>query len=135
MNSEFARLAALARTAVDAVNGEAATLKPTDQAKGPHGVRVASATRPETDIVVAFYHDTEFAARKRAMPTINQAGDRMLNRSPEIFGSTGYVGDIAIGDKLLRNPTAETPGPCYEVVTRDLDGIGNTILGLAIVKA
>lgn len=134
MTSEFARLAALARTAVDAVHGEAATLKPVDHAKGPHGARAASTTRPEVGIVVAFYHDIEFAARKRAMPAIGQAGERMLNRSPEIFGSTSFSGEIAVGDKILRNPAAATPGPGYEVVSRDPDEIGNVILGLAVVK-
>jgi hypothetical protein len=129
MQSEFARLAALARTAVDAVFGEAATLKPRDRAKGPHGGAVASATRPEAAISIAFYQDTELAARRRAMPIIGQA-ERMVSRSPEIFGSTGFAGDIAVGDHVLRIATVEL----FEVVTRDPDGIGNIILGLALIK-
>lgn len=131
MTSEFARLAMLARAAVDAVHGEAATLKPTDRAKGPHGGRSASTTRAEASIVVAFYQDTEMAARRRAMPLLGQAsGDRMLSRSPEIFGSTGFAGEIAIGDRLLRISTAEL----FEVVTRDPDGVGSVILGLAHIN-
>lgn len=132
--TDFADLAALARVAIDAVHGEVALLKPTDRAKGPHGARTASAIRDETDITVAFYQDTELSARRRAQPTIGQTAERMLNRSPEIFGSTAYAGEIGIGDRLLRNPEAPTPGPLYEIVTRDPDGIGNTILGLAEIR-
>lgn len=132
--TSFADLAALARTAVDAVHGEVALLKPIERAKGPHGARSASTTRDAIDITVAFYQDTELAARRRAQPVIGQTGDRMINRSPEIFGSTAYAGEIAIGDHLLRNPDATATGPLYEIVTRDPDGIGNTILGLAEIK-
>ncbi|GLS29953.1 hypothetical protein SAMN04488498_104342 [Mesorhizobium albiziae] len=131
MTSEFAHLAMLARHAVDAVHGEAATLKPQDRAKGPHGAGAPSATRAEQPIVVAFFQDTEFAARRRAWPTIGQAGDRMLNRSPEIYGSTSFAGEIAIGDRILRDPDGSRK--LFEVVSRDPDGIGNAILGLASI--
>jgi hypothetical protein len=128
--SEFAFLADLARTAVDAVHGEDATLKPMDRARGPHGAAAPSASRHPAPLVVAFYQDTEFAARRRAQPLISQSGERLLNRSPEIFGSTGYAGDIAVGDKILRDDT----GDLFEVVTIDPDGIGNRILGLVHIK-
>ncbi len=130
MTSDFADLAMLARATVDAVHGEAAMLKPTDRAKGPHGARTASATRAEVSITVAFFQDTEMVARRRAMPPVGQGGERMLNRSPEIFGSTAHPGDVAVGDRLLRTAT----GDVFEVITIDPDGIGNRILGLAHIK-
>lgn len=131
MQSEFARLAGLARAAVDTVFGEAAILKPRDRAKGPHGGSVASVDRTEATISVAFYQDTELAARRRAMPLVGQSnGAHTINRSPEIYGSTAFSGDIAIGDHIVRSAS----GDHFEVVTRDLDGIGNAILGLAHIK-
>lgn len=126
----FAELAALARTAIDAVHGEAATLKPTDRAKGPHGQRGASASRPETGLVACYFQDTEAAARLRAQPMLAMTGERLLHHSPEIFCSTGFAGEIAAGDRLLRVAT----GDLHEIVTIDADGIGNRILGLAAVK-
>lgn len=130
MTSDFADLAMLARSAVDAVHGEAAILKPTDRAKGPHGVRTASAARPEVPITVAFFQDTELLARRRAMPLIGQGSERLLNRSPEVFGSTAHAGDIAVGDRLLRLAN----GDVFEIVAIDPDGIGNRILGLSHIK-
>lgn len=132
MQSDFADLAMFSRAVVDAVHGETARLRPADRAKGPHGKLTASADRPETDIVVAFFQDTEFAARSRAQPTFGQAGDRMANRSPEIYGSTGFAGDIAVGDRLTRGPGGADTN--YEIVAIDPDGIGNRILGLARIK-
>lgn len=77
--------------------------------------------------MVAFFHDTEREARLRAQPMLGQSGDRMVNRSPEILGSTAYRGDMQPNDRLLRQDT----GVLFEIVTLDRDGIGNTILGLA----
>lgn len=132
--TDFSDLAALARSAVDAVHGEVALLMPVDRAKGPHGARAASSDRAEASITAAFFQDTELAARRRAQPLIGQSGDRMMSRSPEIFCSTAHVVAIAIGDHLLRNPDSASAGPLYEIITRDPDGIGNTILGLAEIK-
>lgn len=132
MTSNFAALAAMSRRTVDAVHGEAAILKPTDRGKGPHGARTASVTRAETEITVAFFQDTELQARRRAQPLIGQTGDRMMNRSPEIFGSVAPDVEIATGDKIVRDPTG---APKYfEVISRDPDGIGNFILGLVEIK-
>lgn len=127
--SEFARLAALARHAVDAVHGEAATLQPMERAKGPHGA--ASPSGPAVPITVAFFHDTDLAARQRARPLIKDDGARLLNRTPEIFGSTAFTGDIGEGYQIRRHKTDEL----FQVVTRDPDGIGNVILGLVSIKA
>ncbi len=130
MTSSFASLAGIARHAVDAVHGEAATLKPQDRAKGPHGAKSASAARPVATITVAFFHDVDRAARNRAQPQIGQTGDRLMNRSPEIFGSTAYDGDIAVGDHLLR----DGDGQLFEIVWNDADGTGGRILGFAAIK-
>lgn len=128
--TNFADLASVARLAIDAVHGEAAVLKPTERAKGPHGRRTPSTTDPEATISVAYFQDTELAARRRAQPMIGQTGERMVNRSPEIFGSTGYAGAIAVGWKLLR----EASGDLHEIISIDPDGVGNRILGLAAIK-
>lgn len=130
MTSEIARLAELTRSTLDAVHGEAATLKPMDRAKGPHGVRVPSQDRSEATITAIFYRDVERAARNRAQPTIGQTRDRMINRSPEIYCSTGHAGDIAIGDRLLRRGTDEL----FEIVERDRDGLGDVVLALAEIR-
>ena len=130
MASDFASLVGLARDAVDAVFGEDARLKPMDRAKGPHGSRPASTSRSEQTIVVAFFTNIEFEASRRAQPTIGQTGERMLNRSPDLIGSTGFAGEIAVEDRLRR----ETTGELFEVLWRDRDGFGNTIVGLAAIK-
>lgn len=130
MSSDFAFLAMLARGPIDAVLGEAATLHPTERAKGPHGARTPSSTRPAAPIVAVFFQDTEFAARQRARPLIGQTSDRMLNRSPDVLCSTAFAGDIAVSDKLLRDGTGEM----FEIVTIDPDGVGDRILGLSHVK-
>lgn len=127
--SEFARLAALARHAVDAVHGEAATLQPMERAKGPHGSSTPSGLA--LPMTMAFFHDTDLAARHRARPLIKDDGAKLLNRSPEIYGSTAFAGEIGIGDMVARIATGEV----FEVTTRDRDGIGNIILGLASIKA
>ncbi|MEO3997186.1 hypothetical protein [Mesorhizobium sp. CAU 1732] len=130
--TDFARLASLARLTVDAVHGGAVRLQPKERGKGPHGAVVNSTTRQAAIITVAFFSDTDFAARKRAMPTIGQAGERMLNRSPETFASTAFAGEIATGDHIVKlDPVTQQPtGKAYEVVSRDPDDIGNVILGL-----
>lgn len=129
--TEFARLASLARLAVDAVHGEAATLLPVMRGKGPHGSVLPSTERPEASLVAAFFQDTEREAKRRAQPMIGQTGDRMLHRSPEIFASTAYTGDIAVGDRLRRERT----GLSYEVATIDPDGVGSRILGLYAIRS
>lgn len=127
--TDFARLAALARGTLDAVHGEAVQFQPMERGKGPHGAFLPSATRPAADIVIAEFRDTDFAARKRAMPTIGQTGERMANRSPEIFASTAYAGPIATGDRIIK-----ANGERFDIVSRDPDGIGNVILGLAHIS-
>jgi hypothetical protein len=129
--TNFADLAAIARVTLDAVHGEVARLKPQDRTRGPHGRKTQSVDRPATDITVAFYRDTELQARKRAQPMIGQTGERMLNRSPEIFGSTAFSGAIAEGDHLARPKTGEL----FEIVSKDPDDLGNFILGLSAIKA
>lgn len=132
--SLFADLAGIARDAVDAVHGEAMRFMPMDRQAGPHGRPVASTSRSGADIVVALWRDTELEARRRAQPLIGQTGQKMVNRSPELYGSTRHPG-CAIGDRLHtldRHGTAV--GPAYEIVSRDPDGIGNTILGLCAIK-
>jgi len=130
VSSDFADLVTLARASIDAVYGEAATLKPTDRAKGPHGALTPSSTRSPVSVVAAFFQDTEYAARQRARPLIGQTGERLLNRSPDILCSTAYAGDIAVGDRLVRDGT----GDVFEVISIDPDGVGNRILGLSRVK-
>ncbi|QKV20246.1 head-tail joining protein [Oricola thermophila] len=130
MSSNFARLAGLARNAVDKVLGEPAILKPFDRARGPHGRLSASDTRPEVEITAVFYQDTERAARERAQPLVSRSGDRLMNRTPEIFASVSTAAEIATGDRIVRTGTGAT----YQVETRDPDGNGNIILGLSAAK-
>lgn len=128
--TNFADLAGIARTTLDAIHGEVARLKPRDRLAGPHGASVPSIDRAEADIAACFWHETELEARRRAQPMVGMTGQRMASRSPEIFASTSHAGPFAVGDHLARPET----GDLYEIVSRDPDGIGNTILGLAAIK-
>jgi hypothetical protein len=128
--TNFADLAGIARTTLAAIHGEVARLKPRDRLAGPHGASIPSTDRAEADVVACFWRDTEFEARRRAQPLVGQTGQRMASRSAEIFASTGHAGPFAVGDHLARPVTGEL----FEIVSRDPDGIGNTILGLAAIK-
>lgn len=128
--TNFADLAGIVRSTLDAVHGEVARLKPRDRMAGPHGANVPSLDRAETDIDACFWRDTEFEARRRAQPMIGMTGQRMASRSPEIYASTGHAGPFAVGDHLARPATGEL----FEIVSRDPDDVGNTILGLAAIK-
>lgn len=130
MTSTFASLVGAARSAIDAVFGEAASLLPMDRARGPHGARAASASRPVAAIMVAFFHDTDRAAKMRAQPVLGQSGDRLLNRSPEILGSVSANVQANVGDHVHR--TAD--GVTYEIIAKDPDGVGNIILALCVVR-
>lgn len=130
MNSEFARLAGIARQAVDSVHGETVTHQPMLRSEGPHGGIAPDPERSIANITAAFFQDTDRAARMRAQPLIGQTGDRMLNRSPEIFASVAPAVDVAARDRILR----QSNGQMYEVETLDPDGIGNVILGLIAIK-
>lgn len=130
MASVFDGLVEFARSAIDATFGEAVTLKPMTVSKGPHGRSSPSSERAETMISIAFFHDTERAARMRAQPSVaSGSGERLLNREPEVLGSVANVPEIATGDLIVK-----ASGETFEVIARDPDGVGNVILGLVAVR-
>jgi hypothetical protein len=130
--SDFAALAAIARAAVEAVHGDAVTLKPMDAARGPHGSPRPSVERPEQTVRACFFFDTDLEIRRRARPMIGQTGAQMMNRSPDIFASLPAACGAIAGDLIVRDKDGVRQ--VFEIMTRDPDDVGDLIVGLASVK-
>lgn len=136
MASDFADLAALARSAVEAVHGEAAIILPMDRPNGPNGKRAASTERAPWPVTAVFYREAESVGRdmSNSFSSRSQSGRGGVFRAGQDTANVGRgpAGQVPVGGDLLRRDPDD--GARFEITAIDPDGLGHFTLTISAAK-
>lgn len=133
MSTLFASLAGLARSTVETVHGEAATILPMDREAGPNGRRGPSLSRLAYAVIAVEYREAESVQRDMA------ASGMRLGQNGGVLRAGRHTASIRVPDGEIPPREGdmirfEADGRTYEIGPVDPDGLGHLTLTLSAAR-